>query len=190
MRNIIITLLFITPTLMWGQSKTYLDSVNYYFGILLTHERDSINEYRIKHKTGEKILNRATEETDESKFVNPWKHIDYCIEESHQMKKFNAHSTTNKENMMFHWAPFNNSDWWDDPKITAQRLFQGWKDSPGHYKFMIQDTNPKYGKFFPSDDYKTYKVLIKMSYIECTIEDLKQKNKCPWVMVASFTAWD
>ena len=60
---------------MWGQSKTYLDSVNYYFGILLNHERDSINQYRIKHKTGEKILNRATEEKDESKFVNSWKHI-------------------------------------------------------------------------------------------------------------------
>ena len=104
MRNIIITLLFITPTLMWGQSKTYLDSVNYYFGILLTHERDSISQYRIKHKTGEKILNRATEEKDESKFVNPWKHIDYCIEEPHQYKQFNAHSTTNKENMMFQWV--------------------------------------------------------------------------------------
>ena len=42
---------------MWGQSKTYLDSVNYYFGILLNNERDSINQYRIKHKTGGKILN-------------------------------------------------------------------------------------------------------------------------------------
>ena len=70
---------------MWGQSKTYLDSVNYYFGILLNHERDSINQYRIKYKTGKKILNRGTEEKDESKFVNPWKHIDYCIEESHQI---------------------------------------------------------------------------------------------------------
>ena len=190
MRNIIITLLFITSTLMWGQSKTYLDSVNYYFGILLTHERDSINQYRIKHKTGEKILNRATEEKDESKFVNPWKHIDYCIEQSHNYKSV-GHSTTNKENMMFQWGAHDYyTDWWDNPEITAQRLFQGWKDSPGHYKFMIQDTNPKYGKFFPSDDYKTYKVLMKMSYRRCTIEEIKQKKKVPWVMVASFTAWE
>jgi hypothetical protein len=188
MKRFLFFILFF-PLLMWGQSKTYLDSVNYYFGILLTHERDSINQYRIKHNTGEKILNRATEEKDESKFVNPWKHIDYCIEESHQMKKFNAHSTTNKENMMFQWAAYDYSDSWSDPKTAAHELFQGWKNSPGHYKFMIQDTDG-YGSFFRGGDYKTYKVLIKMSYIECTIEDLKERKKCPWVMVASFTAWD
>ena len=189
MKKILLLLCVMTPLLSWGQ-MSYLDSVNYYFGILLNKERDSINQYRIKHNTGEKILNFVTVETDESKFVNPWKHIDYCIEESHQYKQFNAHSTTNKENMMFQWSPTDLSSWWDDPKITAQRLFMDWKNSPGHYKFMIQNTDPKYGRFFLSDDYKTYKVLIKSSYIECTYEELKQKTKCPWVMVASFTAWD
>ena len=177
-----------TPLLSWGQ-MSYLDSVNYYFGILLTHERDSINDYNEIWNPDYKRLNRATEEKDESKFVNPWKHIDYCIEQSHNYKSV-GHSTTNKENMMFDWQPFNNSDWWDDPKITAQRLFQVWKDSPGHYKFMIQGTDPKYGKYFLSDDYKTYKVLMKMSYRRCTIEEIKQKKKIPWVMVASFTAWE
>jgi len=189
MKKILLLLCVMTPILSWGQ-MSYLDSVNYYFGILLNKERDSINQYRIKHNTGEKILNFVTVETDESKFVNPWKHIDYCIEESHQYKQFNAHSTTNKENMMFQWGPTDASYWWENPEISAQRLFRDWKDSPGHYKFMIQDTDPKYGRFFLSDDYKTYKVLMKMSYRRCTIEEIKQKKKVPWVMVASFTAWE
>ena len=190
MKKILLLLCVMTPLLSWGQSKTYLDSVNYYFGILLTHERDSINDYNEIWNPDYKRLNRVTVETDESKFVNPWKHIDYCIEESHQYKQFNAHSTTNKENMMFQWGPTDASYWWENPEISAQRLFRDWKDSPGHYKFMIQDTNPKYGRYFPSDDYKTYKVLMKMSYRRCTIEEIKQKKKVPWVMVASFTAWE
>ena len=148
------------------------------------------DRYRIKHKTGEKILNRATEETDESKFVNPWKHIDYCIEQSHNYKSV-GHSTTNKENMMFQWGAHDYyTAWWDNPEITAQRLFRGWKESHGHYKFMIQDTDGKSKYFHPGDDYKTYKLLMKISYRECTMEEMTQKKKIPFVMVASFTAWD
>ena len=190
MKKILLLLCVMTPLLSWGQ-MSYLDSVNYYFGILLTHERDSINDYNEIWKPDYKRLNRATEEKDESKFVNPWKHIDYCIEESHQYKQFYPHSTTNKENMMFQWGAHDYyTDWWDNPEISAQRLFREWKDSPGHYKFMIQDTDGKSKYFHPGDDYKTYKVLMKISYRECTMEEIKQKKKIPWVMVASFTAWE
>ena len=188
MKNILIFLSVMTPSLLWGQ-MTKLDSVNYYFGILLNKERDSINQYNAKHNPEYKVLNRVVVETDDSKFVNPWKHIDYCIEESHNYKSFEPHTTTNKENSHFFWFPADISSQYTDPKKIAHDFFWGWKKSKGHYKFMIQDTDGNL-KYFLSDDYTTFKVLYKISYRNYPLENVKQKKNIPFVMVATFTAWE
>ena len=207
----LIGILFLSfPFVLFGQS-TFLDSVNYYFGILLNQERDSINQYNknnpeftpLKYRFARFVnrrieknnpeftpLNYVVVETDTTKFVNPWKHLEYCVEESHNYKTFNPHSTTNLENMMFSWSPGDMSLIHTNVKKEANLLFQGWKNSSGHYKFMIQDTKNNL-RYFLSGDYKTFKVLIEISYrSQYTYEDVKQNKHIPWVYVASFTAWE
>lgn len=188
MKKILILLSIVTPFLSWGQQMTFLDSVNYYFEILLNNERDSINEYNEIWNPQYKRLNHVTVETDESKFVNPWKHIDYCIERSHNYQSV-CHSTTNLENMKFAWCQGNVSILYSDPKEVAHEFFWSWKKSPLHYKFMIQATvNGE--KYFPDDDYKTFKVLLKTSYRNYSEQEVNQKKKIRFAMVSSFTAWD
>jgi hypothetical protein len=188
MKKLISILFLSSPFILFGQS-TFLDSVNYYFGILLNQERDSINQYN-KNNPKFTPLNYVVVETDTTKFVNPWKHLEYCVEESHNYKTFNAHSTTNLENMMFSWSAGDMSSLYRNPKNQAYSLFQGWKNSIGHYKFMIQQTDGDY-KYFSSGDYKTFKVMFKISYrSEYTTEEIKHQKKIRWVYVASFTAWE
>lgn len=185
----LIGILFLSfPFVLFGQS-TFLDSVNYYFGVLLNQERDSINQYNKKNPKFTP-LNYVVVETDTTKFVNPWKHLEYCVEESHNYKTFDAHSTTNLENMMFSWSAGDMSSLHRNPKNEAYSLFRDWKNSQGHYRFMIQDTENNL-RWFSSGDYKTFKVLIKISYQnQYTYEDVKQHKHIPWVYVASFTAWE
>lgn len=161
---------------------TYLDSVNYYFGILLNHERDSINYFH-RADGGFVKLNHVVVETDRQKFVNPLKHLDYCIEKIHAVEPFYAHTTTNKENFHYSVGTMDYSSDYKNPKKVAHELFWSWKNSDGHYKFMIQRVDdPKYF-YFKSRDYKTFKILMKWSF-----RPDQKRNK--WVFVATFTAWE
>jgi len=185
--------LFLIPLSLFSQSVSFfsqpeeiihLDSINYYFGILLNNERDSINNYH-KDDSSFQQLNFVTVETDESKFVNPQKHVNQIIDALHDCKSFSPHTTTNKENMLFSifWSPDGTS------KEKAKHIFNVWKKSEGHYAFMIQDESYFDGtayegtKWFKKEgDYKTFKILFNVSYDE--------SRKYHKVFVSTFTAWD
>jgi len=178
-------LLLLIPISLFSQSEEIvdLDSINYYFEILLNNERDSINNYH-KNDSSFQQLNTVTVETDESKFVNPQKHVNQIIDALHDGKSFYPHSTTNQENMtcsMF-WSPSGTS------KEKAKYIFNTWKKSKAHYSFMIQDESYYDGtvyegnKWFESGDYKTFKILFTVSYDE--------SRKYHSTYVSTFTAWD
>jgi hypothetical protein len=160
---------------------TRLDSVNYYFGILLNHERDSINQHHKKDPTFRQ-LNYVIVETDKIKFVNPWKHLESCVEKIHNDPGFKPHTKTNKEN--FYWdLPDFSSFSYNDAKQIADGLFRSWKNSDGHYRFMIQRTSTPNSFWFKSRDYTTFKILYINSY-------RPERDFNHWVFVASFTAWE
>lgn len=169
---------------VYGRSRTKmtrLDSVNYYFGILLNHERDSINQHHKKDPTFRQ-LNYVIVETDKIKFVNPWKHLESCVEKIHNDPGFKPHTKTNKEN--FYWdLPDFSSFSYNDAKQIADGLFRSWKNSDGHYRFMIQRTSTPNSFWFESRDYTTFKILYINSY-------RPERDFNHWVFVASFTAWE
>lgn len=70
-------LFILIPISLFSQTKEQMDSVNYYFGILLRQDRDSVNQFRTEN--GMKQLNSVEIETNRKLFVNPDEHIDYCI---------------------------------------------------------------------------------------------------------------
>ena len=160
------------------KEMTRLDSVNYHFGILLNHERDSINQHH-KNDPTFRQLNYVIVETDKkkfvnpwkrkfvnpwkSKFVNPWKHLEYCVEKIHNDPDFKPHTKTNKEN--FYWdLPDFSSFSYNEAKQIAEGLFRSWKNSDGHYRFMIQRTSNPNSFWFESRDYTTFKILYINSY--------------------------
>ena len=165
------------------KEMTRLDSVNYHFGILLNHERDSINQYHKNDPTFRR-LNYVIVETDERKFVNPWKHLEYTVEKIHNAESFYPHTKTNKENFYRHlgtgdFSPF----FYKDAEQIADGLFRSWKNSDGHYRFMIQRTSKPNSFWFESRDYTTFKILYINSY-------RPERDFNHWVFVASFTAWE
>ena len=184
MKKVLGLLLFLSPLLMWGQ-MTYLDSVNYHFGIMLNHERDSINKFN-KNNPDFQQLNYVVVETDSSKLIDPWNHIGQIISNIHHLNKFYPHSTTNKENTFYNNF-IEDIGYMDlSPYEMAKMLFMGFKNSPkGHYRFMIQDHSGAPGpgwSWFKSRDYKTFKILMCNSFDE--------SMKCKWVFAATFTAWE
>jgi len=186
MKNILILLLVMTPSLLWGQ-MTKLDSVNYYFGILLNKERDSINYYHRKDKNFTP-LNRVTVDNSHD-LTLMWKHLDYTNSRMHKSgNTFEAHTPHYKENMLFHYGVYDRTHEYQDPKTMALDFFRSWKKSPGHYQFMIN--RPDVGFYFRGGDMKTFKVLYKIEYIPCTRDELMEQHVIPWVMSATMIGWD
>ncbi len=174
MKNLIYLFFLLTPLCVFSQSQSDIDSVNYYFNILLNHDRDSV---RLHHNVN---LNRVAIETDTTKFVDPLKHLDRCVDDLMYTGSYFPHSTTNIENFLSTYSPYDFSSQYVDPKQIAYEFFTRWKNSPkGHYYVMISDK-----KWSKQDgwDYQTFIVLYKMKY------DPDARNK--WVLCATFTVFD
>ncbi len=174
MKFLISLFFLLTPLCVFSQSQSDIDSVNYYFNILLNHDRDSV---RLHHGVN---LNRVTIETDTTKFVDPLKHLDRCVDDLMYTGSYFPHSTTNIENFLATYSPYDFSSQYVDPKQIAYEFFNRWKNSPkGHYYVMISDK-----KWSKRDDwdYQTFIVLYKIKY------DSSSKNQ--WVLCATFTVFD
>ena len=174
MKNLISLFFLLTPLCVFSQSQSDIDSVNYYFNILLNHDRDSI---RLHHGVN---LNRVTIERDTTKFINPIEHLDRCVDDLMYTGSYFPHTTTNIENFLAIYSTRNISSQYVDPKQIAYEFFTRWKNSPkGHYYVMISDK-----KWSKRDgwDYQTFIVLYKMKY------DPDARNK--WVLCATFTVFE
>jgi hypothetical protein len=167
---------------------SHLDSVNYYFGVLLNKERDSINYYHRKDKNFTP-LNRVVVDNSHD-LTLMWKHLDYTNSHMHKSgDTFEPHTTHYKENMYFHWAPYDISFEYKDAKYVAERFFLSWKNSPLHYQFLIN--RPDVGYFFrEGGDMKTFKILYKIDYIPCSLNDSLKKGVIPWALSATMIGWD
>jgi len=175
MKKLLILLLLI-PTTSFSQSEELMDSVNYYFSILLNNERDSINQANSKNP--EFIsLNKVIVETDRSKFINPDKHIEQCFEDLSKKGVCDAHSTTNKENSFFDFNVFDKTYHYSNPKVVAEEFFKGWKNSPRHYDFMV---NSGGWEQYP---YKTFIIRYKMVYNQ------ESDNMIKFRLVATYTGF-
>jgi hypothetical protein len=160
----------------FSQSTEMLDSVNYYFYELLTHERDSINTY---HDGDENFipLVHVSIETDESKFVNPIKHLDKAFYELGNEKKYTPHSTTNIENFLKSVSSWDFTGQYTDPKAIAKEFFMCWKNSPkGHYDVMVNAN--EWENYF----YNSFIILYK---IEFDPNNLRNS----FVLAASYTVF-
>jgi len=168
-------LFLLIPNLMFSQTKEQIDSVNYYFGILLRQDRDSVNQYRMEN--GMKQLNTVEIETNRKLFVNPDEHIDYCIRKCHNAEVFYPHKGIYRENFYAKTSMEDDSNEYQDPQKVATILYNRWKYSPkGHFYLMMSDPN-----FSEGFDYETFIVRYKFSY--------KENVKCPWLMIATFTVY-
>jgi hypothetical protein len=168
-------LFLLIPNLMFSQTKEQIDSVNYYFGILLRQDRDSVNQYRIEN--GMKQLNTVEIETNRKLFVNPDEHIDYCIRKCHNAEVFYPHKGIYRENFYAETSMEDDSKEYQDPQKVATLLYDSWKHSPkGHFYLMMSDPN-----FSEGFDYETFIVRYKFSF--------KENVKCPWLMIATFTVY-
>jgi len=168
-------LFFLIPNLMFSQTREQIDSVNYYFGILLRQDRDSVNQYRMEN--GMKQLNTVEIETNRKLFVNPDEHIDYCIRKCHNAQVFYPHKGIYRENFHAVTSMEDISNEYQDPQKVATILYNRWKYSPkGHFYLMMSDPN-----FSEGFDYETFIVRYKFSY--------KENVKCPWLMIATFTVY-
>ena len=173
MKNLISLFFLSTPICVFSQSQSDIDSVNYHFNILLNHDRDSI---RLHQRSD---LNKITIETDVTKFINPLEHLDRCVDDLMYTGSYFPHSTTNIENFLATYSPYNFSSQYVDPKQIAYEFFTRWKNSPkGHYYVMISDK-----KWSKRDDwdYQTFIVLYKIKY--------DPEAKTTWVLVATFTVF-
>lgn len=168
-------LFILIPISLFSQTKEQMDSVNYYFGILLRQDRDSVNQYRMEN--GMKQLNLVETETNRRLYVNPDEHIDYCIRKCHNAEVFYPHKGIYRENFYAKTSMVDISNEYQDPQNVATLLYNGWKYSPkGHFYLMMSDPN-----FSDGFDYETFIVRYKFSY--------KENVKCPWLMIATFTVY-
>ena len=172
MKNLISLFFLSTPICVFSQSQSDIDSVNYHFNILLNHDRDSI---RLHQRSD---LNKVTIETDVTKFINPLEHLDRCVDDLMYTGSYFPHSTTNIENFLATYSPYNFSSQYVDPKQIAYEFFTRWKNSSGHFNMMMSDErwSKQYGW-----DYQTFIVLYKIKY------DPSSKNQ--WVLCATFTVF-
>ena len=173
------------PMVSFGQNNTFVDSVNYYFEILLRHDRDSVNQYRIENNITDefgflRLLNTVTVESNRSLFVNPDEHINYCIEKIHTGSTYYPHAGIYYENFHYRASEVDITSKYSDPKFLAYYLYNKWKTSPkGHFLMMM--TDPRWTKG-QSWDYETFIVRYKFSY------DPRKPKK--WVMVATMTVYE
>lgn len=160
----------------FSQSAEMLDSVNYYFYELLTHERDSVNTYHVGDESFIPLVHVSIE-TDESKFVNPIKHLDRAFYELGNEKRYTPHSTTNIENFLSSVHSWDFTDEYTDPKAIAKEFFLCWKNSPkGHYDVMVNAN--KWQHYF----YDSFIVLYKIEYDTNNVRN-------SFVMAASYTVF-
>lgn len=169
MKNLLFVLLLV-PTSIFAQSESLMDSVNYYFNILLNNERDSINKAN-SNNPNFKPLCKVSVELDSRKFVNPDKHISNAIFDIINLGRYTPHSTTNKENFLAVQYPFDITSDYNNPKKVANDFFTSWKNSPKHYDFMVNSG------IWVNWSYKTFIVRYKMVY---------DKN---FTLVATFTGF-
>ena len=165
------------PLTVFSQTEQQMDSVNYYFNILLQRDRDSVNVYRSKN--GLPLINKVFIEPNRDLYVNPDQHIDYCIPKIHNVEEFFPHRGIYVENFHSTYAHYDFTMDYQNPKQLAHYLFQKWKTSPkGHYLMMISDPN-----FWPNTpfDYVSFVVRYKFSY--------NPTSRIPYVMVATFTVY-
>ncbi len=169
-------LFLLIPTSMFAQSEELMDSVSYYFGILLNNERDSINQANSKNP--EYIsLNRIIVETDRSKFIDPDKHIEQCIENLTNTGVCDPHSNTNKENSLFIFRIFDESSYFSNPTVAAEEFFKSWKISPKHYDMMVNNHE------WENYPYKSFIIRYKMIYNE------ESDNMLKFILVATYTGF-
>jgi hypothetical protein len=162
---------------LFAQTEQQMDSVNYYFNILLQRDRDSVNEYRSKNSLP--LINKVFIEPNRDLYVKPDEHIDYCISKIHNSEEFFPHRGIYVENFHSLVSLDNITEYHQNPKKLAHYLFQRWKTSPkGHYLMMISDPN-----FWPNTpfEYVSFVVRYKFSY--------NPSKRIPWVMVATFTVF-
>lgn len=160
----LLILLLLFPSTMLAQSEELMDSVNYYFSILLNNERDSINRANINNRDFI-FLDSVKVETDKRKFVNPDKHLSKIISDMRSKGRYTPHSTTNKENFLGVFSPMDLTLEYHDPKKVAKEFFNRWKKSPGHYDFMVN------GGTWSDNPYQTFVVRYKMTYKGVFMQD-------------------
>jgi hypothetical protein len=173
MKNLIYLFFLLTPLCVFSQSQSDIDSVNYYFNILLNHDRDSV---RLHHNVN---LNRVTIETDTTKFVDPLKHLDRCVDDLMYTGSYFPHSTTNIENFLCGYSMYSVLRDFTKPKDLALKFYTIWKNSSGHFNMMMSDERWSKQNGW---DYQTFIVLYKIKY------DPNSKNQ--WVLCATFTVFD
>ena len=176
--NKVIFALLMFPISMFAQTEQQMDSVNYYFNILLQRDRDSVNEYRSTN--GLPLINKVFIEPNKKLYVNPDQHIDYCISKIHNSEEFFPHRGIYVENFHSLVSLFDVTKFHKNPKELAKEFYMGWKKSPtGHYLMMMSDPN-----FWPNTkgfDYVSFVVRYKISY--------NPSKRIPWVMVSTFTVY-
>lgn len=184
MKNVSVILGLLVSTSLFGQTTNFVDSLNYYFEILLRHDRDSVNQYRIENNVlGEAdqlwILKTVTVETDKDLYVKPDESLDYNLQRIQDGKSYTPHFGFYIDNFHLSLSTRNRTDEFSNPKILATFLYNGWKTSPkGHYLMMISDPKFYNGHNY---DYETFIVKYKISY--------NPNKPNPWVMVASMTVY-
>lgn len=176
--NKVIFALLMFPISMFAQTEQQMDSVNYYFNILLQRDRDSVNEYRSTN--GLPLINKVFIEPNKKLYVNPDQHIDYCISKIHNFEEYFPHRGIYVENLLWKVSSGNITEKYQKPKDLAKYFYSEWKTSTkGHYLMMMSDPN-----FWPNTkgfDYVSFVVRYKISY--------NPSKRIPWVMVSTFTVY-
>jgi len=176
--NKVIFALLMFPISMFAQTEQQMDSVNYYFNILLQRDRDSVNEYR--STIGLPLINKVFIEPNKKLYVNPDQHIDYCISKIHNSEEYFPHRGIYIENLLWKVSLDNITENFQKPKDLAKYFYSEWKTSTkGHYLMMMSDPN-----FWPNTkgfDYVSFVVRYKISY--------NPSKRIPWVMVSTFTVY-
>ena len=168
--------LLVLPISLLSQTEQQMDSVNYYFNILLQRDRDSVNEYRSEN--GLPLINKVFIEPNRNLYVNPDQHIDYCISKIHNSEEFFPHRGIYVENFHYRGGVGDQTKFYQKPKDLAKYFYSEWKTSTKHYLMMMSDPN-----FWPNTpfDYVSYVVRYKISY--------NPSKRIPWVMVSTFTVY-
>ena len=169
--------LLVLPISLLAQTEQQMDSVNYYFNILLQRDRDSVNEYRSKN--GLPLINKVFIEPNRDLYVNPDEHINYCISKIHNFEEYFPHRGLYVENLLWKVSLDNITEDYQKPKDLAKYFYSEWKTSTkGHYLMMMSDPN-----FWPNTpfDYVSFVVRYKISY--------NPSKRIPWVMVATFNVY-
>lgn len=184
MRNMLVIFGLLVSTTLFGQTSNFVDSLNYYFEILLRHDRDSVNQHRITNNVLDEVgflslLNTVTVETNQDLYVKPDESLDYNLQKIQDNKSYIPHFGFYIDNFYHYHSTRDRTGEYSNPKVLATHLYNVWKKSPkGHYLMMISDPKFYNGHNY---DYQTFIVKYKISY--------NPTKPHPWVMVASMTVY-